>query len=131
METTIILIQIVISAALINNFVLHYFVGICPFLGVSRKTDMAFGMGCAVTFVISLAAFLSWMFTYYILPPGGAAAGVGVVDGRRECRDDDRPVDPQLHHVHLRDRIERSVRGRCTCGSSSRRCTNRSACSCR
>ena len=70
METTIVLIQIVISAALINNFVLHYFVGICPFLGVSRKTDMAFGMGCAVTFVISLAAFLSWVFTYYILRPG-------------------------------------------------------------
>jgi H+/Na+-translocating ferredoxin:NAD+ oxidoreductase subunit A len=70
METTVILIQIVLSAALINNFVLHYFVGICPFLGVSRKVDMAFGMGCAVTFVISLAAMLSWTFTYTILRPG-------------------------------------------------------------
>ena len=61
---------IAVSAALINNFVLHYFVGICPFVGVSRKVDMAFGMGCAVTFVISIAAFLSWTFTFYILQPG-------------------------------------------------------------
>jgi electron transport complex protein RnfA len=69
METVIILIQIGIGAALINNFVLHYFVGICPFLGVSRRVDMAFGMGCAVTFVISIAGLLSWTFTYFILRP--------------------------------------------------------------
>jgi electron transport complex protein RnfA len=61
---------IAIGAALINNFVLHYFVGICPFIGVSRRVDMAFGMGCAVTFVITIAALLSWTFTYYILRPG-------------------------------------------------------------
>ncbi|OHB73830.1 MAG: RnfA-Nqr electron transport subunit [Planctomycetes bacterium RBG_13_63_9] len=70
MDTLITLIQIGIGAALINNFVLHYFVGICPFLGVSRRTDTAFGMGCAVTFVISVAALLSWTFTYFILRPG-------------------------------------------------------------
>lgn len=64
------IILIFVSAALINNFVLHYFVGICPFIGVSRKVDMAFGMGCAVTFVISIACFLSWTFTYFILRPG-------------------------------------------------------------
>jgi len=64
------LILIAVGAAIINNFVLHYFVGICPFLGVSRRVDMAFGMGCAVTFVITVAAFLSWVFTYYILRPG-------------------------------------------------------------
>ena len=64
------LILIAVSAAIINNFVLHYFVGICPFLGVSRRVDMAFGMGCAVTFVISIAALLSWTFTYFILRPG-------------------------------------------------------------
>lgn len=69
METVIVLIQIGIGAALINNFVLHYFVGICPFLGVSRRVDTAFGMGCAVTFVISIAALLSWTFTYFILRP--------------------------------------------------------------
>jgi len=70
METVINLIQIAIGAALINNFVLHYFVGICPFLGVSRKVDTAFGMGCAVTFVISVAATLNWTLTYFILRPG-------------------------------------------------------------
>ncbi len=64
------MIMIGISAALINNFVLHYFVGICPFVGVSRRVDMAFGMGLAVTFVISIAAFLSWNLTYFILRPG-------------------------------------------------------------
>ena len=70
MDTLITITQIAIGAALINNFVLHYFVGICPFLGVSRRVDTAFGMGCAVTFVISIAAFLSWTFTYFILRPG-------------------------------------------------------------
>ena len=69
-NTFITLIQIAVGAALINNFVLHYFVGICPFLGVSRRVDTAFGMGCAVTFVISIAALLSWTFTYFILRPG-------------------------------------------------------------
>jgi electron transport complex protein RnfA len=61
------LVLIAISAGIINNYVLHYFVGICPFLGVSRRVDMAFGMGCAVTFVITIAAFLSWLFTFYVL----------------------------------------------------------------
>lgn len=70
METFVLMIQIFISAALINNFVLHYFVGVCPFLGVSRRVDTAFGMGCAVTFVITVASLLSWTFTYFILRPG-------------------------------------------------------------
>jgi len=70
MEYLSTLILIALSAALINNFVLHYFVGICPFIGVSRRVDMAFGMGCAVTFVISIAALLSWLLTYYVLRAG-------------------------------------------------------------
>jgi electron transport complex protein RnfA len=64
------IILIALGAALINNFVLYYFVGICPFIGVSRRVDMAFGMGCAVTFVISIAAFLSWSITTLVLIPG-------------------------------------------------------------
>lgn len=64
------LILIGVTAALIKNFVLYYFVGICPFLGVSRKIDTAFGMGMAVTFVITIASFLSWTFTTFILRPG-------------------------------------------------------------
>ena len=64
------LVLIAVGAALINNFVLHYFVGICPFIGVSRRVDLAFGMGCAVTFVIAIASLLSWFFTTCILQPG-------------------------------------------------------------
>jgi electron transport complex protein RnfA len=61
---------IAITAALINNFVLYYFVGICPFIGVSRQVDMAVGMGAAVTFVMTIAVFLSWAITYFVLMPG-------------------------------------------------------------
>ncbi|MGB9500217.1 MAG: electron transport complex protein RnfA [Dissulfuribacterales bacterium] len=61
---------IAVSAALINNFVFYYFVGICPFIGVSRQIDMAVGMGLAVTFVISIAAFLCWTITTMVLIPG-------------------------------------------------------------
>ena len=64
------IVLIAVSAALINNFVLYYFVGICPFIGVSRKVDMAIGMGFAVTFVITIAAFLSWTITTFVLMPG-------------------------------------------------------------
>ena len=61
---------IAISAALINNFVLYYFVGICPFIGVSRRVDMALGMGSAVTFVMTIAVFISWTMTTLVLMPG-------------------------------------------------------------
>ena len=64
------IVLIALGAAIINNFVLYYFVGICPFIGVSRKVDLAFGMGCAVTFVITIAALISWVITTYILMPG-------------------------------------------------------------
>ncbi len=64
------IVLLVISTALIHNYVLYYFVGICPFLGVSKRVDMAFGMGMAVTFVMTVASLLSWLFTYYILRPG-------------------------------------------------------------
>ena len=70
METFADLLLIAVGAALINNFVLTYFVGICPFLGVSRRLDMALGMGFAVTFVISIAALLSWTLTEFVLRPG-------------------------------------------------------------
>ena len=64
------LILIAVASALINNFVLHYFVGICPFIGVSRRVDMAFGMGAAVTFVISISVLLSWTLTNFVLRKG-------------------------------------------------------------
>jgi electron transport complex protein RnfA len=61
---------IAIGAALINNFVFYYFVGICPFIGVSRQVDMAVGMGSAVTFVMIIAVFISWTITSLVLVPG-------------------------------------------------------------
>jgi electron transport complex protein RnfA len=61
---------IAISAALINNFVLYYFVGICPFIGVSKEVETAIGMGFAVTFVMVIASFISWSITTFILIPG-------------------------------------------------------------
>ena len=51
---------ILISAVLLNNYVLSRFLGICPFLGVSKKLDSAFGMSVAVTFVMALATAATW-----------------------------------------------------------------------
>ncbi|MCE5280195.1 MAG: Rnf-Nqr domain containing protein [Planctomycetaceae bacterium] len=65
--TTILLMAI--TTALINNMVFHFFVGNCPFIGVSRRLDAAFGMGAAVTAVTTVAGLLSWAVTYYILAP--------------------------------------------------------------
>ncbi|KUO69153.1 MAG: electron transport complex subunit A [Clostridia bacterium BRH_c25] len=62
---------ILISAIFINNFVLSRFLGICPFLGVSKKVETAIGMSLAVTFVMGLASVISWMVQYYILIPLG------------------------------------------------------------
>jgi len=61
------LILIFISTLLINNLVLSYFLGICPFLGVSGKIESAFGMGMAVTFVMTLATSISWLIYNLIL----------------------------------------------------------------
>ena len=58
-----------VAAILVENFVLVKFYGICPFLGVSNKTDTALGMGMAVTFVMSLASALTWLVYHYILVP--------------------------------------------------------------
>lgn len=61
------LILIFISASLINNFVLTYFLGICPFIGVSNKTENALNMGMATTFVMTLSAAVTWPIYHYIL----------------------------------------------------------------
>lgn len=65
------LLAIFVSAILINNFVLYYFLGICPFLGVSKKIDSAFSMGLAVTFVMTITAVVSWAINNWILIPYG------------------------------------------------------------
>ncbi len=63
------LITMCISAVLINNIVLSQFLGICPFLGVSRKKESAIGMGLAVMFVMIGASTLSYLLYYYVLKP--------------------------------------------------------------
>jgi len=60
---------IIVGAVLVNNFVMNKFLGICPFLGVSKKIETAFGMGMAVTFVMALASLITWMVQYWILVP--------------------------------------------------------------
>lgn len=61
------LILIVISAVFVNNYVLSQFLGICPFLGVSKKVDTAIGMGLAVVFVMALASVVTYLIQYAIL----------------------------------------------------------------
>jgi electron transport complex protein RnfA len=56
-----------ISAVVINNFVLTYFVGICPFIGVSKKIDSALSMGIAVTFVMTITATVTWIINHFVL----------------------------------------------------------------
>ncbi len=55
------------AAAIVNNFVLTYFLGICPFIGVSKKTEAAFSMGMATTFVMTLTAVISWLVNNLVL----------------------------------------------------------------
>jgi len=69
------LIGVFIGVALVNNFVFSTFLGICPFLGVSRKVDMAFGMGCAVTFVMTISGVVTWLIVHGVLTPIGAWLG--------------------------------------------------------
>jgi electron transport complex protein RnfA len=61
------LLLIFISAALVNNFVLTYFLGICPFLGVSGRIGSAVSMGMAVTFVMTITAAITWLINRFIL----------------------------------------------------------------
>ncbi|HAG50527.1 MAG: electron transport complex subunit RsxA [Deltaproteobacteria bacterium GWC2_42_51] len=60
-------ILIFISASIVNNFVLSYFLGICPFVGVSNKTESALNMGLATTFVMTLTAAITWPVWTYVL----------------------------------------------------------------
>ncbi len=65
------LLLILVSAVFVNNFVLARFLGICPFLGVSKKVETALGMGMAVTFVMTVATVVSWFIQYFVLIPYG------------------------------------------------------------
>ena len=64
-------ILIIISAIFVNNIVLAQFLGICPFMGVSNKISTAFGMGSAVTFVLTISTICTYLIMTYILKPLG------------------------------------------------------------
>jgi electron transport complex protein RnfA len=63
------IILIFISAVFVNNFVLSRFLGLCPYIGVSKRTEAAIGMGMAVIFVMTLASSVTWLVYRYILLP--------------------------------------------------------------
>lgn len=62
-------ITIIIGSVLVNNFVMSQFLGICPFLGVSKKTETALGMGMAVMFVMGIASLFTYLIQTYLLIP--------------------------------------------------------------
>lgn len=64
-------ISIFITAVFVNNIILSQFLGICPFLGVSKKIDSAVGMGAAVTFVMLLSTIVTYLLQAYLLTPFG------------------------------------------------------------
>ena len=66
-------ILIFISAIFVNNIVLSQFLGICPFLGVSKKVDTSLGMSAAVAFVLTLATIVTWLVQHYVLDVFGLA----------------------------------------------------------
>lgn len=75
---------IMLSMVLVSNFVLARFLGLCPFIGVTNRTDSAVGMGAAVTFVMTLASSVSWVIYRYILLPANDSgfnlfASLGVI----------------------------------------------------
>ena len=61
--------QLIILSIFINNFVLARFLGLCPYMGVSKQLDSAFGMGMAVTFVMTIASLVTWLlYTFFLAP---------------------------------------------------------------
>lgn len=65
------LLSVALGAILVNNFIFAQFLGICPFMGVSKSTDTALGMGLAVTFVMGLASAVCWPINEFLLVPFG------------------------------------------------------------
>lgn len=64
-------ISIIVTAIFVNNIVFAQFLGICPFIGVSKRITSAVGMGAAVTFVMALATLVTWLLQAYVLAPCG------------------------------------------------------------
>ena len=70
------LLSISVGAILVENFIFSQFLGICPFMGVSKKMDTAIGMGVAVTFVMAIASAVTWLVNTYFLDPSTSVLGV-------------------------------------------------------
>ncbi len=64
---------LLVTTALVNNVVMAKFLGLCPFMGVSKTLDSALGMGLATTFVITVASGAGWLLDYFLLAPLGLA----------------------------------------------------------
>ncbi|MFZ0389064.1 MAG: Rnf-Nqr domain containing protein, partial [Calditrichia bacterium] len=61
--------QLIILSIFVNNFVLARFLGLCPYMGVSKQLDSAIGMGMAVTFVMTIASMVTWLlYTFFLAP---------------------------------------------------------------
>nr|WP_320115745.1 electron transport complex subunit RsxA [uncultured Desulfuromonas sp.] len=65
------LLLILVSTVLVNNVVLTQFLGVCPFMGVSKRTDTSLGMGVAIIVVMTIASLTTWLFHYHVLLPLG------------------------------------------------------------
>ena len=72
------LLSISVGAILVENFIFSQFLGICPFMGVSKKMDTALGMGVAVTFVMAIASAVTWVVNAYFLDPATSVLGVNL-----------------------------------------------------
>ncbi|MEN8148824.1 MAG: Rnf-Nqr domain containing protein [Planctomycetota bacterium] len=83
------LLTIALGAIFVNNIVLAKFLGLCPFFGVSKKTDQAVGMGLAVIFVMTLASLVTWLLFRFILSPGESNLFyiVGLIDVSTDLTD--------------------------------------------
>ena len=71
--------NIFLAAVFVSNFVLALFLGLCPFIGVSKKLDSAFGMGLAVIFVMTMASFVTYALYVLVLIPTGTAEFLNIV----------------------------------------------------
>jgi electron transport complex protein RnfA len=67
---------IIIGSIFVNNFVIHRFLGLCPYIGVSKKMDSAFGMGMAVIFVMTMASTITWLIYTFFLSEATSIFGI-------------------------------------------------------
>ena len=98
------ILSIALGAILVENFILVKFLGICPFMGVSKKMDTALGMGLAVVFVMGLASIFTWLVNEYLLVPLGLAymqtvAYILVIAPGPVCRDVSAKTIPTLYEA--------------------------------